>query len=101
MPTTIEKSLARLAVQIDTIERKLDAMTQAAIPPSVLTGAAAGDLSSLFAATASDNVAGAAARLRALHNPTGPETISHNPFGKPASPIVIDGEFTEMRSEGD
>lgn len=100
MTTTIEKSLARLAVKIDRIEGKLEAMAQAAVPPSALANMAAGDLSALFTATATDHVAGAAARLRALHNPTAPETVTHNPFGKPASTIVIDGEFTEMKPGG-
>jgi Trk K+ transport system NAD-binding subunit len=100
MTTTIEKSLARLTIKIDTFERKLDAMTEATAPPSALKNAGVRDASSLFAATASDNVAGAAARLRALHDPSNLETVSHNPFGKPASTVVIDGEFTEMKSGG-
>jgi hypothetical protein len=94
--TTIEKSLARLAAQIDTIDRKLDALAQVSVAPSALTDGAVRDAAGLFASVASDNVAGAAARLRVLHDPQVSQAAARNPFGKPASTTIIDGEFTEV-----
>jgi hypothetical protein len=97
---SIEKSLARIAAKVDAIGSKLDAMQKAGPSASAFSTERAESLSDVIAATAQDNHANIAARLRALHEGAGgggPATAK-SPFGKPAgSPVIIDGEFTEIQ----
>ncbi|MEA2976414.1 MAG: hypothetical protein QOF19_1934 [Alphaproteobacteria bacterium] len=100
MTTAIEKSLSRLAGKIASIEARLEAMQNATRSPSAFSGSGNENVSDLMIAAARDNIGAAAGRLRALHEgPEGAET-KKNAFGKPAvQPVVIDGDFTEVRGE--
>lgn len=97
---SIEKSLARIAAKVDAIGAKLDAMQNAAPSASAFSNGRVESLGDVIAATARDNHANIAARLCALHDGAagGEPAAAKNPFGKPAgSPIIIDGEFTEIQ----
>lgn len=98
MTTAIEKSLSRLAGKIASIEARLNAMHNATPSPSAFSGVRSENASDLMSAAARDNIGAAASRLRALHEGLeGAETKS-NAFGKPAiEPVIIDGEYTEVR----
>lgn len=102
MKTSIEKSLSRLAGKIEAIESRLDAIQQAAPSASAFSGGHGEYIGDVIAAAGLDNVASVTSRLRALHEGTGgvETTTAKNPFGKPTvAPLVIDGEFTEVRGE--
>lgn len=99
MTTMIEKSLERMAAYRGELEARLDKISNIAPESSALTGGVGTDatVSELMAAATADNLMKAAAMLRALHEPIGFRAPPANPFGKPASPNVIDAEFTEIK----
>lgn len=106
MTSSIEKSLSRIANRNDTVDSKIEAMADALPPPSAFASICGDNLAEVMNAAAIDNLTSAAARLRALHSGSDelPAATGRNPFGKPAMPPkVIDGEFTEVKSqeEGD
>lgn len=100
MTTAIEKSVSRLAGKIASIEARLDAMNNITPLPSAFAGVRSENVGDLMSAVARDNMDAAAARLRALHEGSSGAEEKSKAFGKPAvEPVVIDGDFTEVKGE--
>ena len=94
--TKVERNMARISAKMAISERRLDAMANAKAAPSSLRGDASElGLGGLMRAVATDALATATARLRALHEAGDDDPTPRNPFGKPASAgQVLDGEYT-------
>ena len=101
--SNIKALSARHAERNRVIEERQAAIANAAPPPSAFTGIDATDLRSILAAASADIMGAVAAKLGAMNDGVvgAPRSTVKNPFGKPASGPVIDGEFKIIDSTGD